>query len=68
MKLKLSLDDLRVDAFETAPADAGRRGTVHALETEALTCEGSCAGTCRLSCLPTCHYDVLTCGDTCNCA
>jgi hypothetical protein len=72
MKLKLSLDDLRVDAFETTPADAGGRGTVHALEmtegTRAPSCEGSCANTCGLSCLPTCHYDVLTCGDTCTCA
>ncbi|HEX5724177.1 MAG TPA: hypothetical protein VFX98_01855 [Longimicrobiaceae bacterium] len=70
--MKLNLDDLRVDAFETTPADTDGRGTVHALEmTEGTcdpTCEWSCAGTCRLSCLPTCHYDMLTCGDTCNCA
>lgn len=68
MKLKLSLDDLRVDAFETASANAGRRGTVHALETTVATCEWSCAGTCRQSCAPTCFYDMLTCGDTCTCA
>jgi hypothetical protein len=64
MKLKLSLDDLHVDAFETTPADTGGRGTVHALEMT----EGTCDPSCRLSCLPTCHYDVLTCGDTCTCA
>jgi len=71
MKLKLNLDKIRVDAFATTPANAARRGTVHALEmpdTRDPSCEGSCAATCGLSCLPTCHYDVLTCGDSCTCA
>jgi hypothetical protein len=64
LKLKLSLEDLRVDAFETAPAAADRRGTVHALQvTEAPTCEWSCGGTC-----PTGFLDMLTCGESCNCS
>lgn len=62
--MKLNLDDLRVDAFATTPPNAGGRGTVHALEMTAETCDP----TCRLTCLPTCHFDVLTCGDTCTCA
>ena len=68
--MKLKLDDLRVDAFETTPADAAGRGTVHAQEMTEGTCDPTCegAGTCRLSCLPTCYFDMLTCGDTCNCA
>ena len=72
MKLKLSLDDLRVDAFETTPAETGGRGTVRAREmTEGTcnhTCGASCAGTCGVWCLPTGNLDVLTCGDTCTCA
>ncbi|MBV9773699.1 MAG: hypothetical protein JO040_07095 [Gemmatimonadetes bacterium] len=35
-KLKLSLDDLRVETFETTPETGHAHGTVHAL------CDGSC--------------------------
>lgn len=56
-KLKLNLDDLRVESFETSPA-APKDGTVHGYaETYeyticGLTCDATCAGqsTCDLGC------------------
>lgn len=73
MKLKLELDDLRVDTFETAPDDGGERGTVHGHDTQPgqqcatgqPTCYGSCEETCPLSCNPSCiATDAFCCPDS----
>ena len=66
MKRKLSLDDLRVDTFETAPVQK-QRGTVFG---EQCTCQTvcSCPGcpTCHVTCDdPTC-VDNTCWGDTCE--
>ena len=65
-KLKLSLDDLHVDTFQTAPAEGGK-GTVFG---EQCTCYTNCtcpgAATCDASCDATCGFTCdLSCGDTC---
>lgn len=64
-KLKLHLDQLTVDSFDTLAADA-RRGTVQAFAPPTLlytcaTCDPSCES-CN-SCFNTCHN---TCGPSCN--
>ena len=74
-KLKLELDLLAVESFETLKTDAPR-GTVEAFlptricNTEEFSCWGtclscapSCAGTCDGSCANTCE---ATCGYTCD--
>ena len=61
-KLKLHLDDLRVEGFELAPAHA-EQGTVLAREasgpnvcsnaaSECVTCDYSCTPSCLDSCIP----------------
>jgi hypothetical protein len=75
MKLKLRLDDLRVDTFATRGVDGQARATVrgneasapYACATFAATCPGSCEETCGLSCDPTCHYVLPTCAASCPC-
>ncbi|HEU0016399.1 MAG TPA: pinensin family lanthipeptide [Longimicrobium sp.] len=73
-KLTLNLDDLQVESFETASAEA-ERGTVRAhdhcsCECQTLpgeTCPGreTCVYSCYGSrCWDTCHLD-WTCGETC---
>jgi len=74
-KLKLEIDALRVESFETS-ATAMDAGTVRAhadavgMEedfvaiTTPQTQQVSCIGTCRISCLGTC---LASCGGTCNC-
>ena len=64
MKLKLKVEELRVDTFETRRAPAAERGTVHAHEgTQPLNCfsgewtcipEASCVETCGMSCWGSC--------------
>ena len=66
-KMKLSLDDLKVESFQTTPdAGEGEKGTVFGYLTQDLTicdtcdtCNASCNGTCNASC-------GGTCGNTCN--
>lgn len=55
-KLSLTLEELRVESFDTTPAEKKRKGTVFG---EQCTCYTNC--TCP-GC-PTCDY---TCGDTCD--
>lgn len=75
MKLKLTIEDLRVDTFETDGVDAGRRGTVRANGKPVSAgggdvCSGvwsclpdaSCGNTCALSCNATC---LQTYGECC---
>ncbi|HEX8695483.1 MAG TPA: hypothetical protein VF746_23930 [Longimicrobium sp.] len=69
MKLKLNLDDLRVDAFETTPADSGERGTVRALEQTSPGCETEVCNSapCVATYDPTCEWSCEgTCGLSCN--
>jgi len=74
-KLKLDLDLLAVESFDTLlPGDAGR-GTVEAfsfqclsfncLPTHGPTCAASCAS-CEFTC-ETCRSCDATCADSCNC-
>lgn len=60
-KLKLRLDDLRIESFRTAPANE-QKGTVRGKE-------GTCVdyGTCCYSCGPTCHGSCPpgTCNQSC---
>ena len=65
-KLRLDLQDLRVESFEPAAEDASRRGTVRGQETPATdtalerggcacqTHDNTCAGSCAVSCPGTC--------------
>ena len=76
-KLKLQLDDLRVDTFQTTPAPR-EKGTVFGEQCTCYTqctcpgcptcagygtCDASCNGTCDASCNGTCG--AFTCGFTC---
>ncbi|HEU4884528.1 MAG TPA: hypothetical protein VFT45_19895 [Longimicrobium sp.] len=78
-KLRLHIDDLRVDSFET-DATRGERGTVHAhvscrcTNAQGATCGGgaSCNGgqTCDTDCSGITYVDSCPCnpGDSYNCA
>lgn len=71
-KLKLRLDDLLVDTFQTAPS-AKEKGTVFGEQCTCYTqctcpgcptCEESCGGTCDIECFT---MEGNTCvGRTCN--
>ena len=72
-KLKLDLDQLTVDSFDTNPSDGTRRGTVegfshlcgptHIDPTCFVSCE-SCNDTCG-TCDPSCA-SCVSCYNTCN--
>jgi hypothetical protein len=71
MKLKLKLDDLRVDTFQVE-APAKQKGTVFGEQCTCYTqctcpgcptCDASCNGTCDASCNGTCG---ATCDASCN--
>ncbi len=74
-KMKLSLDDLKVESFQTTPEVAGEEGTVVGYITCDLTVcnecgpgcgstrQASCNGTCAASCNGTCDP---SCGGTCS--
>ncbi|HSU15274.1 hypothetical protein [Longimicrobium sp.] len=57
-KLKLQMDDLRIDSFDTADVPAGG-GTVRGHISLA---QGSCR-TCEVTCNPSCDY---SCDYTCD--
>ena len=72
-KLKLDLDDLKVESFETTPETGNPRGTVVGYgdtfgrcETfDLITCFEPCeTSTCGHTCARTCNN---TCGSTCGC-
>jgi hypothetical protein len=67
-KLKLDLDQLTVDSFDTLSADGAGRGTIEAFQSQAPciiewnpTYAPTCAATCA-SCGGTCEQ---TCGGSC---
>jgi hypothetical protein len=71
MKLKLKLDDLLVDTFQTTSAQK-EKGTVFGEQCTCYTnctCPGcpTCDGTCDASCNGTCDASCNgTCGASCN--
>ncbi len=77
-KLKLNLDDLKVESFETTPEQPKPKGTVvgNAEPTELQPCDYSenptdclCvtyAATCPNTCYNTCASTCSTCGSTCE--
>jgi hypothetical protein len=75
MKRKLRIDDLQVDTFVVAGADA-KRGTVRAhgqsepyvCASGVWTCLETCEDTCGLTCPASCWATCASCGDTCDCA
>lgn len=70
MKLRLSLDGLRVEAFETGDAGAAARGTVHTRES-AFTlepCPRTGDDTCGMTCGPTCPPPSCSPDTVCGCA
>jgi hypothetical protein len=74
-KLRLQLDDLRIDSFDTTQAKKAR-GTVFGEQCTCYTqctcpgcpsCDESCNGTCEVSCFDTCAGSCNgTCYKTCN--
>ncbi|MFL5382740.1 MAG: hypothetical protein ACJ8GN_09530 [Longimicrobiaceae bacterium] len=70
MKLRLKLDDLRVDAFETGAAMEAR-GTVRARESVLWTVQNcppqTADDTCGMTCGPTCEASACI-PDTVCCA
>jgi hypothetical protein len=72
-KMRLDLDSLFVESFDTtaAPADAG--GTVHGNAvtfqsycSDGRTCIDTCDGTCDTDC-GTCASECLSCESYCSC-
>jgi len=69
-KLKLNLDELKVESFELLPQQSNQQGTVYGqvpqTQAPAATCSQSCNETCNTcngnTCLGSC---VNTCGATC---
>ena len=74
-KLKLHLEDLAVDTFDTTTPQ-NSRGTVFGVQCTCYTnctcpgcptCDASCDGTCDASCDGTCEASCNgTCGASCN--
>jgi hypothetical protein len=71
MKLRLRLDDLRVDAFETGVAGMEARGTVRARDSVLWTVQNcppqTADDTCGMTCGPTCEPPSCNPADTCTC-
>jgi hypothetical protein len=79
VKLKLNLDQLSVDTFETTTVEK-KKGTVFGEQCTCWTrcgqntcpgcptCDASCNGTCVNSCAHTCAYtcDDASCAGTCG--
>jgi hypothetical protein len=66
-KMKLNLDGLQVETFETAAADGTERGTVHGHWSQPGTCDAR-AATCQYggTCGPGCaSRDIRFCTTDC---
>lgn len=64
MKIKLNLDRLDVDTFETGRAENPDRGTVHGHWSQVGTCDGRAAtcqagGTCAITCRSGCGTGTI---------
>ena len=81
-KLRLDLEDLSVESFDTTPSEHRREGTVFAQQCTCYTnctcpgcptCDASCNGTCGGTCNGTCGENTCaascygTCDYSCNC-
>lgn len=77
-KLKLTLDELSVESFDTTSGTSGRAGTVHGNAHCCCCCCNPCCcavpptnngeNTCQASCNGTCNASCNgTCDATCNC-
>lgn len=68
-KIKLDIDALEVDSFETRPAE-GSRGTIRGHATQYGSCQGSCVQSCGgPTCEPPCQVEptmYLTCVESCG--
>jgi hypothetical protein len=68
-KMRLELDDLDVESFDTRPSEAGR-GTVKGHATQYGSCQGSCVQTCGgPTCESPCEVEptmYLTCMESCG--
>ena len=74
-KLKLHLDDLQIDSFQTTAAEKPK-GTVFGEQCTCYTqctcpgcptCDASCNGTCAASCYGSCAVSCdFSCGGTCD--
>ena len=71
-KLRLDLEDLSVESFDTTPAARAENGTVFGQQCTCYTqctcpgcptCDASCNGTCDATCAGTC---AASCNGTCN--
>jgi hypothetical protein len=72
-KIKLNIDALKVDSFETRPAEDGRgtvRGNGRGAVTQYGSCQGSCVHTCGgPTCEAPCQVDptmYVTCVESCG--
>jgi hypothetical protein len=69
-KLRLRLDDLAVEGFETTRVQVdrgtvqGAQGTFPFLQTCGATCYGTCPNTCPNTCAQTC--DDFSCAESCG--
>ncbi len=65
-KLKLDLNDLKVESFKISPSIKKESGTVQAYEKElsALNpesgCPGTCIHTCAVTCFNSCDISICT--------
>lgn len=63
MKLKLNVEDLAVDSFDSAPASSEAHGTVRANASDPNTCYPVVCYSGRWTCIDSCQD---TCGLSCN--
>ena len=62
-KIRLDLDRLGVETFETGAADHPERGTVHGNWSQVGTCDGRFVATCQAggTCAYTCNKCTVYC-------
>ena len=63
-KIRLDLDDLTVESFNTAPAEGKQGGTIKGHATYFVGCVASENSDCA-TCLDGCPQDTLTCMASC---
>ena len=66
-KLKLNLDELKIESFETSVQKPNNKGTIHGNITGNTCDEPTCAGTCPENPCPTNNTCETDCGqNTCG--